>query len=99
MPPLPDGHFTQIDKLSNIDLDTIVVKRKGMRCRIIQAEGSVSIQFPGNTVMAPGYIEPVLRYIVEAGEFSVRSIPDILTEDSKMLLVRRLIREGLLTVA
>jgi hypothetical protein len=70
-----------------------------MRCRIIQAEDSVSIQFPGNTVKAPGYTEPALRFIANAKEFSVRAIPDILTEGSKMLLVRRLIREGLLTVA
>ncbi|MBW4576242.1 MAG: cupin domain-containing protein [Aphanothece sp. CMT-3BRIN-NPC111] len=98
MLPLPDGHFTQIDQVNDIELDTIVAKRKGMICLIIQAEDSVSIKFPGNTVKGPRYIEPALRFIVDAGEFSVRSIPDSLTGNAKMVLVRHLIRAGLLAI-
>ncbi|MBD2530120.1 hypothetical protein H6G97_11280 [Nostoc flagelliforme FACHB-838] len=99
MPPLPDGHFTQIDDLSQIDLDTIVEKRKGMICRIIREEGSISIQFPGNQVRGPNYIEPALRFIAASGAFPVRAISETLSDNGKLVLVRRLLKEGLLTRA
>jgi ribosomal protein L16 Arg81 hydroxylase len=98
MPPLPDGHFSQIDKLDQINMNTIVAKRKGMRCRVISTEDSASLQFHGNTVKMPASVDPVLRFIADTEEFLVRSIPDVLSDDSKVVLVRRLLREGLLTV-
>lgn len=99
MSPLPDGHFTQIDDLSQINLDTIVEKRKGMICRIIREEGSISIQFPGNKVTGPNYIEPALRFIAASEAFRVRAISETLSDNGKLVLVRRLIKEGLLTRA
>lgn len=53
MPPLPDGHFTQIDNVTSIDLDTVVQKRKGAICSIVREQDSVTIQFPGNKVKGP----------------------------------------------
>lgn len=98
--PVPDGHFTEVDDVDCIDLDTTVAKRPGMRCRIIRQGSSVSIQFPGNTVKGQSHIEPALRFIADAaGAFTVREIPDTLTDDGKVVLVRRLVRGGLLRVA
>ena len=96
--PLPDGHFTQIDRLSNIDLTTILKKRQGMLCRISKQEDSISIYFPGNRVKAPSHIETALRFIAEREEFSVNSIPGNLSDNSKLVLARRLVKEGLLTI-
>lgn len=99
MVPLPDGHFTQIDEVNSIDIETIVEKRNGMICHILKEEGSVSIQFPGNLVRGPSRIEPALRFITDSGKFPIKSIPDPLTDNEKLVLVRRLVREGLLTIA
>jgi ribosomal protein L16 Arg81 hydroxylase len=97
--PVPDGHFTQVDDVDYIDLDTSVAKRTGMRCRIIRQGSSVSIQFPGNTVKGQSHIEQALRFIADTGgTFTIRSIPDTLTDDGKVVLVRRLVRGGLLRV-
>lgn len=98
--PLPDGHFIQDDDINCIYLDTMIEKRKGMICNIFKEEGSgsVSIQFPGSTVKAPAYIEPALRFIAASEAFTVRAISDTLTDDGKLVLVRRLVREGLLKV-
>lgn len=98
MPPLPDGHFTQIDKVNSIGLDTVVQKREGVICNIVRGQDSVSIQFPGNKVRGPKYIEPALHFIAGSIEFTVRSLPDSLTDNGKLVLVRRLVREGLLAV-
>jgi hypothetical protein len=97
--PVPDGHFTQVNDVDYIDLDTTVAKRTGMRCRIIRQGSSVSIQFPGNIVKGQSHIEQALRFIADAaGTFTIRSIPDTLTDDGKVVLVRRLVRGGLLRV-
>ncbi len=97
--PVPDGHFTEVDDVDCIDLDTTVIKRPGMRCRIIRQGSSAIIQFPGNTVKGQSHIEPALRFIADAaGAFAVHSLPDILTDDGKVVLVRRLVRGGLLKV-
>lgn len=98
MVSLPDGHFTQIDDLKTIELDTIVKKRDGVLCYIFKEEDSVSIQFPGNKVNGPSYIEPALCFIADSTEFTIRSIPNHLSEDGKLVLVRRLIKEGLLMI-
>jgi hypothetical protein len=49
-------------------------------------------------VQGPAVIEPALRFMTEADAFPVRALPDALTEQSKVVLVRRLMREGLLTI-
>lgn len=98
MPPMPDGHFTQIDNVSSIGLNTVVQKRKGMICSIFREQDSVTIQFPGNKVRGPKHIEPALHFIASSGEFPVCSLPNSLTDNSKLVLVRRLVRERLLAV-
>ncbi len=98
MTQLPNGHFTQIDDINSIDIETIVEKRNSMLCHILKEEDSVSIQFPGNIVRGPSRIEPALRFITDSRKFPIKSIPDILTENEKLVLVRRLVREGLLTI-
>lgn len=97
MVPLPNGHFVSLDTLDQVDLDTLLSKREGTICSILNRGESVVIQFPGNSVTAPSYTAPALHFIVNSNTFLVSAIPD-LTNESKLVLARRLIREGLLTI-
>lgn len=96
--PLPDGHFAQIDCLENIDINSILKKRKGTICYIAKQANSVTIYFPGNHVSAPSFIEPALEFIAETEEFCINSIPGNMSAESKLVLARRLVKEGLLTI-
>lgn len=98
MQPLPDGHFSQLEQLGQVDQLTVVAKRQGMVCYIFKEENQVCIQFPGNKVKGPVWLEPAFRFVAETETFAVQSLPDNLSDDSKLVLVRRLIREGLLRV-
>ena len=104
MNPLADGHFSCLDLVDNITLDTVVARKQGMICRVaIEGEGEgegegVVIQFPGNQVSAPLYLELPFQFIASQDKFPISAIPDILSNNSKLVLVRRLIREGLLTI-
>lgn len=95
--PIDEGHFTQIDDINLININSIVAKRRGIFCHIVRKKSSVSIEFPGNKIEGPTYIEPALRFIAASEAFPIRSIPDTLTDNGKLVLVRRLVREGLLT--
>lgn len=97
MTPVPDGHLSQVDEIEAIALDTIVAKRKGMVCRLIPQGKFISIQFPGNTIKGESHLAPALTFITDAeAPFSVGSLPDNLSDEGKIVLIRRLIRGGLL---
>jgi hypothetical protein len=97
---IPDGHFVaQEEELSKIELDTRVEKRPSTFCRVREREDAASIQFASNEVRGPLAIVGPLRFIAEAsGPFSARSLGGPLAEDARLVLVKRLVREGLLRV-
>ena len=97
--PLPDAHFRSLDEVDQIDLDTVVAKREGMMCHVYRKADFVEIAFPGNRMKGPVDIETAFRFIADSKEaFPVRALPDILSDKSKLVLARRSIREGLLTI-
>ncbi|MEH2124094.1 cupin domain-containing protein [Nostoc sp.] len=97
--PLADSHFSKLDDLQQIDLNTHVVKRQGMICTTVRKGDVVMIQFPQNRVEAPAYVEPAFRFIAESeAAFEIKSLPDFASDNSKIVLVRRLLKEGLLTI-
>jgi ribosomal protein L16 Arg81 hydroxylase len=97
IPQVPDGHLSQVDDLEQIGLDTMVAKRKGMVCRLTPQGNSIAIQFPGNTIKGESHLAAALTFITNADSaFSVGSLPHNLTDDGKIVLIRRLIRGGLL---
>jgi len=98
MPALPDGRLAGQEMIATIALDTILEKRPGSICRVIASAGSADIQFPGNRVSGPSWIAPALRFIAEATRFPVRALPDDLSDNAKVVLAQRLVREGLLRV-
>jgi hypothetical protein len=99
LPALPGGQFVPPEEIEQIDLDTVLEKAPGVISRVSMEKGSVSIQYPGNRIRGPRQIAPALRFIAAASRFVVRSLPDSLTSESKLVLARRLVREGLLAIA
>ena len=60
-----------------------------------------SIQFLGNTIAGKRHLESAFTFIANADyAFKIAELPDALTDDGKVTLIKRLIRGGLLrTVA
>lgn len=94
----PDGHFMAIDRARSIGLRTVLERRRGLRCLVQIAGGRATVEFGENRVDGPVAIEPALRFIARHDRFSVAELPDDLTDGSKLVLTRRLVLEGLLTV-
>jgi hypothetical protein len=95
---LPDGRFVEQLEPEHISLDTALEKRLGTICHVVNDGERVSIQFPGCRVGGPSTITAALRFIAAVtGPFTPQALPDDLSDNAKLILVRRLIREGLLT--
>jgi len=100
LPELPDGHFTEPLEWEDVGLDTLLCRRPGLLCQVLDEGESVSIVFPGNRLRGPEKIAPALRFLAShPGCFTARALPDELGDAAKLTLIRRLIREGLLTRA
>jgi hypothetical protein len=95
---LPHGAFTAQDA-DGVGPDTVVERSAGVVCRVVEQGGGVTIQFPGNQVSGPVKIASALHFIARTQRFPVRALPDDLSADGKLVLVRRMLREGLLAVA
>ena len=94
-PPPPDGHFAVLG--APVELDTRLKKRATTLTRLVRESGAVGIQFSGNQLMGPEKIAETLAYIHEHDSFTPAMLPDSLQDREKLVLVRRLVRIGLLT--
>jgi len=97
LPALPNARFVSMKGLERVDSDTVVEKVAGGICRVMRHGDEVEIQFAGGRVAGPLKIAGALEFIAKASRFLVRALPDDLSQDAKVVLVRRLIRDGLLT--
>ncbi|WNG29031.1 hypothetical protein F0U62_37335 [Cystobacter fuscus] len=96
-PPPPDGHFAMLH--ADIGLNTPLRKRAAMLTRLLQEEGLGGIQFSGNQILGPAKIAEATRYIDESRVVVPAHLPGGLSDNEKLVLVRRLVRVGLLTLA
>jgi lysine-specific demethylase/histidyl-hydroxylase NO66 len=96
-PPPPDGHFAMLH--ADIGLDTPLRKRTAVLTRRFQESAMAGIQFSGNQILGPAKIAEALRYIDEAEVVRPADLPGGLSDNEKLVLVRRLVRVGLLTRA
>ncbi len=96
--PMADGHFEHVDQIENITLETKVIQRNHMNCRVLKTATVARILFSGNVVKGPAAIAPALEFIADHKEaFLVNDIPS-LSDANKLKLAGRLIRAGLLKI-
>lgn len=92
----PDGHFTALSRLSALSLDSIVERRLGLPCRLEILDRSVGLRFGPHRIQGPISLQPALEFVRDHRRFRVADLPAALSESSKLVLVRRLVRDGLL---
>jgi ribosomal protein L16 Arg81 hydroxylase len=94
--PLMYGQLNELSSVENLNLDDDVGMRPTIIFRITSEADSLYLSFEGKKLQMPTYVEPALRYIGETQVFKIASLPDVLDDAGKMVLVRRLIKEGFL---
>jgi hypothetical protein len=91
--PVLDGQLAQLRALDTLDLETEVERRP---TAVADLEGT-TLHFDGRTVVFPSRLRRELEFVVATGEpFTAADLPGRLDDDGRLVLVRRLVREGLL---
>jgi bifunctional lysine-specific demethylase and histidyl-hydroxylase NO66 len=96
-PPLPVGSFSSLVRLDELDDATVLRRREGTVAEVVPEGERVALVLADRTLRLPAEVEPVLRRVVASP--SVRGADlgeDVLDEAGRRVLLRRLVREGLL---
>ncbi len=95
----PDGHFAQLNSLENLSLETRLERREGILCSVDHYEDKFSnIRFGARHVRGPARLRQAFDFIRDNPGFRVSELPG-LDDQSRLVIARRLIREGLLRFA
>lgn len=94
-----DGTLAGAEDSAGVHSDTLLEHRPGLLCRFARQGGGAGLVAAHNTVWMPDVFAEALRFIADTRHFSVRDIPGSMTENSKLGLARRLVRDGFLRIA
>ncbi|HZD01411.1 MAG TPA: cupin domain-containing protein [Actinomycetes bacterium] len=96
-PPILTGQLQQLLALDAVSDATVVRRRAGSVCRLEHDDGGRPVLELGDRRLTfPGWVEPGLRALLRHASFAVADLAAELDPQSRLVLVRRLIREGLL---
>jgi lysine-specific demethylase/histidyl-hydroxylase NO66 len=98
-PPILTGQLQQLLALDQVSDATVVWRRAGSVCQLGQAGGRPVLELGDRRVTFPAWVAPALRALRELLRrdcFAVADLAGELDPESRLVLVRRLIREGLL---
>jgi bifunctional lysine-specific demethylase and histidyl-hydroxylase NO66 len=95
-PPLLQGQLRQLLTLDELDDTTELRRRPGAVGRLRVTGDRLELLLGDRTLTMPAGLEPALRKILDAGSLSAADLAGHLDGPSRLVLVRRLVREGLL---
>ena len=97
--PIRDDAFDQLRALGELDLDTPLERRRTVIADLSEAENELRLSFEGRELALPGFVRDDLEFLLEADEaFRPSDLPGRLDGEGRLVLVRRLVREGLLRI-
>ncbi|RCW45945.1 cupin superfamily protein [Halopolyspora algeriensis] len=98
-PSLLHGGLVDRMRLATLDDDTRLRRRPGAVCEI-RSGGTdpVRVLLGDRELRVPGWVEPAMREIAAGSTLTARDLASHLDPASRLVLLRRLVREGLLEV-
>lgn len=94
-----EGHLIDLELESRIKAATRLQARAGTAASLVRSGKDIALEFHGKRVSMPVHARPALQFILKKPELCAADLPDSLDEPGKLVLVRRLVREGYLTIA
>jgi lysine-specific demethylase/histidyl-hydroxylase NO66 len=99
-PPLLTGQLRLLLALPEISDVTVVRRRPGAVCRLRQRADRLEVLLGDRALHMPARLAPVMEMILASDRLAVADLAGHLDPPSRLVVVRRLIREGMLeTVA
>jgi bifunctional lysine-specific demethylase and histidyl-hydroxylase NO66 len=94
--PTLRGQLRQLLTLEELDDATVLERRPGATCRLRVAGDRLELLLGDRTLTMPARLEPALRQVVAADRLTPADLGGHLDRPSRLVLARRLVREGLL---
>jgi hypothetical protein len=93
------GQLLDLYRTENLSADSSLWRRGHALARLSTADESVTLSFQGKRITFPAHALEAVQFVAAHEQFRIGEIPDVLDEAGKLVLVKRLIREGFLTPA
>ena len=94
------GHILDLEALRTLDSDMEVRRRPNLRYEIIERDtDTVQIKFHGKVISLPARTRRAIEFIATGDSFAAWQFPGPFDQESKLVIVRRLLREGFLTTS
>jgi hypothetical protein len=90
------GQLQQLLALEGVGEETVLRRRPGAVCRLRLREDRLEVLLGDRVLHMPARLAPVMRMIVTSDQLTVAGLAEYLDAPSRLVLVRRLVREGLL---
>lgn len=95
-PPPLEGQLRALLTLEELDDDTVLGRRPGATWRLSVTGGRLRLLLGDRTLAMPATLEPAVRQLLEADRCTPAELAGHLDGPSRLVLARRLVREGLL---
>jgi ribosomal protein L16 Arg81 hydroxylase len=92
------GQMAQLQALGSLTLNSVVARRPGLAYALVEEPSAIRVQCYGNEIRFPQSAINAVQYVLSHQEFRISDLPDDLDDPGKLVLVRRLVREGVLSV-
>ena len=97
-PPFLAGSLRGLMETGSLNDQTRVRRLRGSVCELAEGNGRLLVYLGDRELRMPLRAWPAMRFVSDREAFAVTELAPFLHESSRLVLVRRLIREGLLTV-
>jgi cupin superfamily protein len=98
--PIRDGQLAQLRALRRLDAETEIERRPTVLADLVEQDGEVSLVFEGREVTFPGHVREELEALARTDEpFTASELPGSLDDPGRLVLIRRLVREGFLRIS
>jgi hypothetical protein len=95
-PPLVRGALLDLERLPRLHACSVLTRRRHASVTLADAGDRLLVHLHDRTLRMPGRLRPAMEQVAARATLSVGDLA--LDEQSALVLVRRLVREGLLTV-
>jgi bifunctional lysine-specific demethylase and histidyl-hydroxylase NO66 len=95
-PPSLDGQLRLLLDLDELDDSTVLRRRPGATARLRVRGDRLELLLGDRTLSMPAGLEPAVRRLVDGDRCAPADLAGLLDEPSRLVLARRLVREGLL---
>jgi bifunctional lysine-specific demethylase and histidyl-hydroxylase NO66 len=98
--PIRDDQFGQLRALHRLDENTRLERRSTVIHDFVERDGEVSLVFEGRAVTFPAHAREEVAALAGADEpLTAAELPGSLDDAGRLVLVRRLVREGFLRIS